>query len=151
MSEHVGHHKAPPTIHEVIVSALAQALPCATCGSIVACRCIKAPGEVRVADRATLVENVLREFGHLPPLAAPAGPPTTAEIHETARWLAGQSQHPRYVGDGWQKIMQSIPDVEMAFTQASRTASNADLEALGAARRLLAAHHATHGPEAPRA
>lgn len=150
MSEH--QHPHPPTAQQVVVAALAAPVPCAACGRTEPCRCyVPDAAAGRIERQAAVVVAALREYGHLAPEQTEPPPLTLAEVHETARWLATESRHPRYTTEGgWQRIMQSEADVDVAFAQAARHASNAQLDALNAARRLIVGWITEHGPEEPR-
>lgn len=127
-------HAAPPSPREVIVAALAVALPCPSCGKAEVCRCIKPAGYSHVEERAKLVEAALLERGLL---AGPTGELTRDDVEQMARWLADQSEHPRYWGEGWRRLLESEVDVDVAYTAASTRASQSALEELGRVRGFL--------------
>lgn len=123
---------------DVIVAALAVALPCPVCGREATCRCIKPAGYSATEERATLIEAALIEHGHLAP---PERPATEQDIDDAARWLADKSRHPRYVDveEGWRKLLESSADVELACACAARSASQSDVETIARVRGLLLA------------
>lgn len=136
-----------PDVLPVIVAALAVALPCPFCGLHTGCSHSDSPdGWSPTTARAKLVQAALLERGlvrHTVPKV------TSGEVEETARWLADRSQHPRYTqtDEGWRKLLQSVPDVDLAYTHAARTGPQVDQEPLARARALLIAAVAANGGE----
>lgn len=128
-------HAAPPTVHDVIVAALATALPCPSCGSQRPCRCLRPDGYSETTERAKLVEAALVQHGHIH-VEEPE-----PDDEQLARWLAARSRFPRYaVDDGWRKVLQSEADVEVAAAYAAKNASQSGLEDVARVKaRLLSA------------
>jgi hypothetical protein len=93
--------------------------------------------------RADLIEQCLREARLLPPLEPP--PVTGEDLDDLARWLAGESRHPRYTVEetlslpaGWERLRVSETDVMVAYTAAIRWGSEAErVQRLQRARDLL--------------
>lgn len=111
----------------------------------------------------TLIDAVVRADGHeeevrrdLALLAvadrarmSQAGEPDEPEYEEVARWLAEQSDHPRYVADkpGWRALLTSEVDVEVAYQAAMKRLggvtglrSTQAAESLRGARDMLTRH-----------
>lgn len=131
-----------PTARDVIVAALAVPLPCPVCGRAETCRCVKPEGYSLTEERATLIEAALVQEGHL---RAPAAEVSQADLDEAAMYLAARSRHPRYTQteDGWRKLFQAEPDVEMAYHHATKNAPQSEQEPLSRAKNLLVTFHAS--------
>jgi hypothetical protein len=124
-----------PSPRDVVLAALAVALPCPACGRTDGCRCLVERPQTE--DRADLVVAALIEHGHLP---SPTRPVTEDDVAEVARWLAEESRHPRYtqVEDGWHRLLESEPDVDLACARALTNAANdGDRESVLHARTML--------------
>ena len=76
------------------------------------------PGDHRTR-LAAVIQAHLNELGFRGLLCAtPPGEPAPS-LEEDARWLAQQSGHPRFAdGDGWCHLMDSEPDILMAYRNA---------------------------------
>ncbi len=131
----------PTTPYDVVVAALAVPFPCPVCGRAETCGCAKPTGWSPTTMRARLVVAALIEHGHLPDPDQTA--PVTADYERAAQWLADQSGHPRYEGDGWARIMQSSRDVEMAHASADRRLGGVGREGLARTRAMLLDYHRT--------
>ena len=133
-----------PSVHDIVVGCLAQALPCPVCGRTDPCRCVRPVDYSPTEARATLIEKALIHFGHLPD---PGVGEAAFDPEETARWLADRSGHPRYVQveDGWRRLIESENDVELASIHATRRVSGSEVETVKAAKSaLLGWHQARH-------
>lgn len=126
----------PSSARDIIVVALTVPLPA------------REDEQVRVAERAALIEAALIEHGHLP---KPYTAPTDEEVEDTARWLATESQFPRYTVEagpdtppGWRRLMASTTDVNVAAAKALTLAVTDAYrdDVIRAKHTLLAWHHA---------
>jgi len=131
-----GHRHSP---HQIIVAALAQRLPCRNCGSIDPCRCVPVPESARTEERASIIEQALALYGYLPSAEAER----TFDPEETARWLADRSGFVRYtqVTDGWRRLIEAEPDVELAAIKALQRVPTDEVEMVKAAKAALLAWH----------
>lgn len=137
-------HAHQPTPTEVVTAALATRPPCPACGKTVPCRCY-VPDPGRVEAQAALVVAALIEHGHLPDPTHPAET-TLGEVEDVARWLANRSRFARYTTPGgWNRIMASEVDVNVAATKAHREApSDGERQAVLEAKAVLLHWHGTH-------
>lgn len=128
-----------PSVRDVLVGCLSQRLPCPVCERLESCRCLPPEGYSPTGVRATLIEQALVLYGYLPD--PEHDHPFDAE--ETAEWLAGRSGHPRYVQvkDGWQRLIESEADVELAAIHAGRRVPSDEVDMVKAARAALLAWH----------
>jgi hypothetical protein len=73
---------------------------------------------------------------------------TADDVAAAAQHLAGASRHPRYSGDGWNKLLAYEGDVDMAYDRAAaHAAGDPDtLADLGYSKRVLLSTPAFSGP-----
>lgn len=129
-----GKHASPPTPQEVVLAALVTPVPCPKCEKTATCRChVKGP-ETRQTRRADLIVAALREYGHLAPVGAQV---TAQDLTEAAQWLASKSRHPRYSGDGWERLLTSEVDVDMAAINAEKHLMRSEVARFEAVREML--------------
>ena len=138
------HTHDRPGARDVILAALAQALPCPVCGRTDPCRCLRPADYSPTAERATLIEQALILYGHLP---QPEGEAVAFDAIETAQWLADRSGFPRYtqVHEGWRRIIESEADVELATIKALQRVPTDEVEMVKAAKAALLAWHQAGG------
>jgi hypothetical protein len=134
-------HRRPDAPADVVHAALVEPVPCPTCGSEKACRCLPQPDARAKAMAARIVER-LTTAGLLQPDPEPAPEPTAADIEQTAQWLVEQSRNPRYtqVPEGWKRLLESSVNVEHAHSSAVKAANPATsqhLANLAAAKQVL--------------
>lgn len=130
-----------PALHDVLVACIAQRLPCPVCKRTDApCRCVRPLDYSETNERATLIEQALRLYGYLPP---EEGESQGFDAAETAQWVADRSGHPRYVQveNGWQRLLESEADVELATIHALRRVPTDEVEMVKAAKAALLAWH----------
>lgn len=130
-----------PDLHGVLVACLAQVLPCPACGKTEPCRCLRPADYSATVERALLIESALVHYGFLPN-------PEEAEFNaeEVAQWLAERSGFPRYtMQDGWRKLLESEPDVEVATINAIRRVPTSEVEQVRAAKAALLSWHQHKG------
>lgn len=133
------HRHDRPSPHDIVVGALAQALPCPVCGRTEPCRCARPEGYSPTEARARLIVEALALFGHLPPLEEEGA----FDPEEVAQWLAERSGFPRYTQaeDGWRKILESERDVELAAIKAMQRVPSDEVEIVKGAKASLLAWH----------
>lgn len=120
-------------VRDVILAALAVPIPCPVCSKTEPCRCVRPDGHSDRQDRAALIEAALAEYGLLAPVHDQGETP-----EELAQWLAEVSQFPRYtVADGWQKILQSEADIDVATANARTRVTGTEGARLTAVRVAL--------------
>lgn len=122
-------------IHEVLL----QPVVCEKCGKVT-CRCMFAKAG-RLRNQAQMLHDALIDEGLL---HVEQAEPTAEDFDVLARWLADQSQHPRYVmiEEGWRKLLESEQDVTVAYAAALKTVGTPSQEQnnqLGRARDTLVA------------
>jgi hypothetical protein len=122
-------------IHEVLL----QPVPCEKCEKV-SCRCLFAKAG-RLKNQSQMILAALTSEGLL---HVEQAEPTAEDFEVLARWLADQSQHPRYVmiEDGWSKLLESEHDVTVAYAAALKTIGTPSVEQnnqLGRARDTLVA------------
>ena len=126
----------PPAAVDVIKAALTVAVP---------------TDRQDIDHRARLVEAALIVHGHLPDPTAPK-PGVYKTYAQAAVWLAEQSQFARYTGPGWERLLESPADVEVAAAKAlARAVDPITARAVTDARDLLLARHAASGAPGRRA
>lgn len=134
------HMHDRPSAHDVILAAVAQALPCPVCGRTEPCRCVRPQDYSPTAERASLIEKALILYGHLP---EPEGEAPVFDAEETAQWLADRSGFARYtqVHEGWRRLTEAEADVELATVYALRRVPTDEVEMVKAAKAALLAWH----------
>lgn len=127
----------------VVKAALMQPVPCPECGGTKPCRCLTATG-ARLDWQADLIVQALAAAGLL--TATQDTTPDDSDIEDTARWLAEQSRHPRYVAvtDGWRQLLDSEANIGHAYRAAMQThPGSSDVEKALARARDDLLHHTT--------
>jgi hypothetical protein len=136
-----GAHRRPDAPADVVHQALVEPVPCPTCGSEKACRCLPQP-DARAKTMAARIVERLTGAGLLQADPEPPPEPTAADIEQTAQWLVEQSRNPRYtqVADGWKRLLESTVNIEHAHASAVKAANPATsqhLANLAAAKQVL--------------
>jgi hypothetical protein len=121
----------PTWVNESVVDAVKQAILDENM------RPTNGDGESQYAAEAAI--GVLHRLGLLaePPGVEPEEEPVNVE--DVARWLAAQSDHPRYTAteDGWTALLDSPGNVTHAHAAALPRTAHADMPSLNAARDVL--------------
>ncbi len=139
---------SPDPFH-VVREALLEPVPCPTCGRTRPCRCLPRQ-DVKVDTMATRIVEHLTGAGLLHEHAPRPTEITEADAEQTARWLAEQSRHPRYGGEGWRMLLISDADVHVAHgaaIRANQPAVGGVVADLHAAKTVLLSWHKRRADE----
>lgn len=118
-----GKHAHPPQPADIVRTALAEPVACPSCGSAKPCRCVP-QAAARLDTMAQRIVERLTGAGLLHAEPEPPREATQTDVDEAARWLAGQTRHPRYSGDdGWRRVLESEVNIEHAYAAAVRAAN----------------------------